>query len=156
MEHAGKAVWDALKRISLSEQEKPLDFLAAMWPLVVGVRMAAHTEPVAWEKGRVEIAVSDREWQRQLERMGPAVCQQINKWWGTSAVREVSFSHTRATSSQQRRTTRREQKGKLAARKPKLETILKEFEKSLAGISDKQLRGLIARVAQKYLPEQER
>lgn len=157
MEHAGKAIFHALKRVA--EEEKPLDFLAAVWPLVVGARMAEHTRPVAWQKGRVEIAVSDREWQKQLERMGTEVRQQINKWWGVPAVQEVSFVRARGTRSQERHPAKSEARLKSAAAADstiKVEVILKDFEESLAGIKDKNLRKLVSRVAQKYLEPQEK
>lgn len=152
MEHAAKAIWNSLKH--LSEQERPLDFLAALWPLVVGTRMAEHTQPVSWEKGCVVVAVSDIEWLKQLEKMGPDVRRQINKWWASAEVKEVSFTRGRTRSTQERRSSRsagsEKSPGKKTGPAPKVEVILKDFEKSLGKIGDKDLRGLVARVAQKY------
>lgn len=157
MEQAGKAIFNALKR--LSKEERPLDFLAAVWPLIVGPRMARQTSPVLWEKGRVEIAVNDREWQRQLEKMGGEVRNQINKWWGKQAVREVSF--LRARQGQRDRQPDSEAKAEERAPEkvwassamggPRIDQVLKDFEKALTGINDKELRKLVSNVAQKYL-----
>ena len=95
MERAGKAAWSALKR--LANPERPIDFLAAVWPLVVGARMAEYTRPIAWDSGRLQVGVSDLEWQRQLERMTQTVRRRINAWWGSEIVEEVSFEIGRAS-----------------------------------------------------------
>jgi hypothetical protein len=89
MERAGKAVLSALRRVGGSE--KPLDFLTALWPAIVGPRLAEQTRPVSWEKGVVQIAVADREWQEQLEQMPGTLRDRINKWWGARVVERVSF-----------------------------------------------------------------
>ncbi len=152
MEQAGKAIFKALKRVS--KEEKPLDFLAAVWPLIVGPRMARQTRPVVWDGGRVEIAVSDREWQRQLEKMTPEVRRQINKWWGKQAVREVSFSRDRSSKREREgaeEATPQRVWGTLATKGPNVEEVLKDFQKALDGIKDKELRSLVSGVAAKYL-----
>lgn len=151
MEHAGKAAWKALK--SLSDQDRPLDFLAAVWPLVVGTRMAEFTQPVSWDKGCVVVAVSDLEWLKQLEKMGPDLRRQINKWWGSTEVKEVSFTRARGRSAQERRRSRSTSETppeKKPGAAPKVAVILKDFEKSLGKIGDKDVRSLVARVARKY------
>lgn len=153
MERAGKAIWAALKRVA--ESERPVDFLAAVWPLVVGNRLANHTRPVAWEKTRLVIAVGDLEWQKQLERMTGELCEQINVWWGAAVVREVTFVRARGTHSRER-----EPHGKAPA--PDAEkwgpaeevdstAVLKELKEPLSRIKDVELRELVSRVARKYV-----
>jgi len=153
MERAGKAIWAALKQVA--ESERPVDFLAAVWPLVVGSRLANHTRPVAWEKTRLVIAVGDLEWQKQLERMTGELCEQINLWWGTAVVREVTFVRARGD-----RPAEREPQGKApGANAAKWElgkesdstAILKELKEPLSRIQDAELRELVSRVARKYV-----
>lgn len=154
MEKASKAVWAALKR--LAGEEKPLDLLAAIWPLAVGSRLAEHTEPVAWEKGNLEIAVDDRDWQKQLEQMPEDIAKQVNKWWGSKVVTRVTFIRARA-----RRAAAPSHKGKAAsgekpASEAEIRAAMRVLEKPLQTITDPEVRALIKRVAQKYMGSKEK
>ena len=158
MERAAKGLWGVLRRVA--RPERPLDLLAAVWPLMVGQRLAAHTQPVAWEKGSVVVAVGDREWQKQLEGMADEVRKQINRWWGSELVREVKFSRGKVPGASAPPTAQAPRhpaqlQGKTEAEE-KLKAALKELEGPLARISDVELRDLIARVAAKYLAKQEK
>lgn len=162
MEKAGKTMWSALRRVA--QPERPLDLLIAVWPLMVGQRMASHTRPVAWNKGRVVVEVSEAEWQRQLEGLSRDIRRQINHWWGAQLVREVRF-----LLSEKPRASARPGRGgapsvgdhtstssDLAVAENKLSSALKELEPALSGIADHELRDLIARVAAQYLAKQEK
>jgi hypothetical protein len=48
---------------------KETDRLAAAWPVVCGVAMAAHGEIVGYEDGIVSFEVSDDGWMRQMISM---------------------------------------------------------------------------------------
>lgn len=149
MERAGQSLWSALHRVA--RPEKPLDLLVAVWPLMVGRRLADHTRPVAWSKGRVDVAVDQPEWQSQLESMGKDVRTQVNKWWGSELVREVRFVPEKA------RRPRPAEEKKASSRAPvenKLSAALKELEPALNRIADTDLRELVARVAGQYLARQ--
>ncbi len=155
MERAGKSLWSALRRVA--RPEKPLDLLTAVWPLMVGRRLADHTRPVAWSKGRVDVAVDQPEWQNQLESMGKDVRQQVNSWWGSQLVREVRFVPEKAKKPEIRKSKLEIRNSKFtlpAGRTPvesKLGAAMKELEPALQGIADEELRDLISRVASKYL-----
>jgi len=159
MEKADKALWRALRRVARPEQ--PLDLLAAVWPVMIGERMAAHTRPSAWHRGRVDIAVNDTHWLQQLEGLRDKVRKQINRWWGTELVREVRFVRERRARMAQPEKPAGSRGGTDAAVKEKpasdaaaesrLRAALKELEPALAGIRDEELRDLIARVASRYL-----
>ena len=144
MERAGKAVLAALRRVAGSEQ--PLDFLTALWPLIVGTRLAEHTHPVQWKKGSLQIAVSDREWQQQLERMPDTLRSRINNWWGADVVEEVTFVRGKAG-----RQTATKPKAKQGKTWPPREARVEELKEALGRIRDPELCDLVERVAAKYL-----
>lgn len=144
MERAGNAILAALRRVAGSEQ--PLDFLTALWPLVVGARLAEHTRPVQWKKGALQIAVGDREWQEQLEGMRDALRARINKWWGANVVDELTFVRGKVG----------RQPGAKPAAKPEKawpprEAKVEELKEALSRIRDPEFRALVERVAAKYL-----
>lgn len=153
MEHASKTVWAALRRIA--KPERPLDLLVAVWPLMVGSRLAAHTRPVGWNGARLDVSVDDGPWQAQLERLSRPIRAKVNTWWGGNLVREVRF----VASKRKRRTAPppepplalEQAKPSEAAVEDRLRGVLKELEGPLEGISDDELRELIARVASRYL-----
>ncbi len=158
MERAGKSLWSVLRRVA--RPDKPLDLLTAVWPLMVGSRLALHTRPVAWSKGRVD--VDQPEWQGQLESMGKDVRKQVNKWWGSELVREVRFV-TDKKNPQITQIPQMRGKSKLGAARAanvpaesKLSAVLKELEPALNRIADADLRELISRVAGQYLDKQAR
>lgn len=154
MEQAGKALWRALRRVA--RPEKPLDLLSAVWPVMVGPRLAAHTRPISWHKGEVGIEAADSEWYEQLASLREQVRAQINRWWGTELVQEVRVTLARRPRSASKTPKHREI---LAPAVPlssehaetRLQEALKEVEPALRGIADSELRDLIARVASRYL-----
>jgi hypothetical protein len=163
MEPANKALWHALRRVA--RPEKPLDLLKAVWPVVLGPRLASHTRPVAWHKGSVTIEAPEPEWREQVEHMTGEIRKQINRWWGTEMVHEVRIASGKrghpATASAARSdaksassdasATPHASTGGGSDAESKLQAALKELEPSLRGIADEDLRDLIARVASKYL-----
>jgi len=158
MEHASKTVWAALRRIA--KPEKPLDLLVAVWPLMVGTRLAAHTRPVGWNGARLDVGVDDGPWQAQLERLSRPIRAKVNSWWGGNLVREVRFvaSKRKKRSPGTLEAPSAPERGKPtdAAVEDRLRGVLKELEGPLAEISDDELRELIARVASRYLSKGEK
>ena len=162
MESAKKSLWSALRRVA--KPEKPLDLLTAVWPLMVGRRLADHTRPVAWNKGRVDVAVDQPEWQSQLESMARDVRKQVNKWWGSELVREVRFVPEKARRREIRKSIPKDRDEIRNAKLPPraggtpsenaLRAALKKLEPALKGIADADLRELVARVAGQYLAKQ--
>jgi hypothetical protein len=163
MEHSSKALWRALRRVA--RPEEPLDLLRAVWPVMVGPRLAAHTRPVSWHRGRVDIAVGDENWRRELAWLTDEIRSQINRWWGTSLVREVRLVKARrgdvppAPAADKSAGERRGAGGaetETAEAESRLSSALKSLEPALQGIRDEELRDLIARVATRYLRKQEK
>jgi hypothetical protein len=147
MERAGKAVLAALRRVAGSEQ--PLDFLAALWPLIVGSRLAEHTRPIQWRKGSLQVAVSDREWQEQLERMPDALRARINKWWGADIVSEVTFVRGKVE-----RPTPPKPRAKSKRMWAPKDASVGDLKEALGRIQDPEVRDLVKRVAAKYLADE--
>jgi predicted nucleic acid-binding Zn ribbon protein len=158
MERAGKSVWAALRRIA--KPEKPLDLLAAVWPLMVGSRLAAHTRPVGWNGRRLDVAVDENHWHAQLECLRGPIRAKVNAWWGGPLVREVRFvlpkRSRRAAPSAKPSTKPVPAPVSEAEFEASFQTLLKELEGSLAEVSDEELRELIVRVASKYLARSEK
>ena len=159
MERAGKSLLSALRQVA--RPEKPLDLLTAVWPLMVGRRLASHTRPVAWCKGRVDVAVDQPEWHSQLESMGKDVRKQVNKWWGSDLVHEVRFvtekAKRQASAATRGKTTRFPDETGASNRTPpesKVSAVLKDLQPALNRIEDSNLRELISRVAGRYLEKQ--
>lgn len=151
MEHAGKAVLAALRRLAGSEQ--PIDFLTALWPLIVGARLAEHTRPNQWRKGELQVAVSDREWQEQLERMPDALRARINRWWGEDVVDELTFVRGQ-TSPQVAVKAKTKQSKAGAPKEPETHPQngkIEELREALSRIRDPAFRDLVERMAAKYL-----
>lgn len=142
----------------MAQPEKPLDLLIAVWPLMVGKRLASHTRPVAWHKGRVEVAVDEPEWHSQLSSMAKDVRKQVNGWWGAELVREVRFvaepSRHAAARSKRPSAAAEKETAKGAAAENKVSAVLKDLGPSLERIADTDLRDLIGRVAGQYLKRQ--
>jgi hypothetical protein len=165
MEHASKVLWNALRKVA--RPERPLDLLVAMWPVLVGQRLAAHTQPVNWHKGRVDIEVTDPDWHRQIAGLGDEIRKQINRWWGTELVREVRLIQPKSQKSARRALEKTAPKkpvmsSETAEKHPltqshaerKLQDAIRDLDTVLVGISDEELRNLIAQVADKYLSGQ--
>ncbi len=151
MQRAGESLWAVLRR--LPRPKNTAEWLAAVWPVVVGQRLAAHTRPLAFAEGVLEVGVGESEWQAQLEGMTGELRAQVNTWWGCALVREVRFVPGKAGASSLRRSLSarnhaRHSKGKARAES---EAAAAELEPSLSKIADKDLRELIARVAARYL-----
>jgi predicted nucleic acid-binding Zn ribbon protein len=139
-----KTILAALRRVAGSEH--PLDFLTALWPLVVGARLAEHTRPVQWKKGALQIAVSDREWQEQLERMPDALRARINKWWGANVVNELTFVRGKVGRQPAPKPIAKQRKTW-----PPREAKVEELKEALSRIRDPEFRALVERVAARYL-----
>jgi hypothetical protein len=154
-------LWKTLRRVARPEQ--PLDLLKAVWPVMVGTRLAAHTRPLAWSRGRVRIGVDDPEWERQLSSLTEDIRRQINRWWGTGLVQEVvlvrekprgkgrAASEKKSAASPAAAGAESREPATSRAAESKLRKAIQEIEPALRGISDEDLRDLLARVTSRYL-----
>ncbi len=95
MQPANQILRGALRR--LARREQPMEWLAAVWPLLTGRRLAAHTRPLACAEGVLEVGVSGAGWLEQLESMSGMLRREINRWWGGELVREVRFTRDPGT-----------------------------------------------------------
>jgi predicted nucleic acid-binding Zn ribbon protein len=90
MEQAGEILKGALGK--LARREDALEWVQAVWPVVLGSRVAARARPVAWRDGVLEVDVRSAAWQRELEAMAARLCAEINRAWGGQLVREMRFT----------------------------------------------------------------
>ena len=90
MRQAREILGRAMRRLARPGQ--PLEWLTAVWPLVMGKRLAGHTRPLTWNEGVLEIGVAGAAWQEQLEEMAGTLRREINRWWGSELVRQVTFT----------------------------------------------------------------
>ena len=152
MERASKTVWAALRRIA--KPEKPLDLITAVWPLMVGSRLAAHTRPAGWNGSRLDVAVDEGPWQTQVERLSRPILRKVNAWWGGNLVREVRFvspKRKKRAAAPAEPSPATQPKAAVGEVESKVRAVLMELEEPLAQITDDELRDLIARVANNYL-----
>lgn len=149
VEQAGKAVRAALKRVA--GRERSLELLQAAWPLIVGVRVAAHSWPRAWEEGRLEVAVGDVEWHEQLGPLRNDLRCQINNWWGATVVADLSLVRARLPRAHTRRNTPAPAAVKAPAKGADATRRSAGLDASLETIQDAALRQLVERVAARYL-----
>ena len=92
MQRAGEILGLAVKR--LGKPEAAMAWLEAVWPVVVGKGMAAHTRPIRCANGALEVSAKSKDWLSQIEGMAGEFCNQINRAWGGTLVREVQFRLT--------------------------------------------------------------
>ncbi|MFY9801728.1 MAG: DUF721 domain-containing protein [Candidatus Acidiferrales bacterium] len=90
MERAGNFLGGMLRQMKRPETVFP--WLSSVWPNIVGKTLAAHTRPVSYHAGRLEISADTKAWQKQLEPMKAEFCAQVNKAWGSVLIREVKFT----------------------------------------------------------------
>jgi hypothetical protein len=89
MDRAGDFLGGMLRQ--LKRPEAAVAWLKGAWPNVVGGTIAAHTRPVRYSGGCLEVATDGKPWQIQLETMSAEFCAQVNRSWGGNLVREIRF-----------------------------------------------------------------
>jgi len=76
MQHAGgtlrKIVADALRR-------EGSDAPVLAWPLACGARTAQRTRALSFSGGLLTVAVPDRTWQHELQRLQAQLLSELNK-----------------------------------------------------------------------------
>lgn len=63
----------------------------AAWRHVAGDSLCEHTAPIAFEDGRLAIAVADRSWQRNLKELSGEMIHRINSTLRYSLVKFIEF-----------------------------------------------------------------
>ncbi len=95
MHQAAEILRNALRR--LKRPEEPLDWLAAVWPVIVGKRLAAHSRPASLQDGILAVETREQAWLVQLEELSGTLRRVINHSWGGELVRQVRFSPASAS-----------------------------------------------------------
>jgi predicted nucleic acid-binding Zn ribbon protein len=95
MERAGDFLGSVLRKTR--RPEAAMVWLRGAWPSVVGKTLSAHTRPMKCSNGCLEISADGKAWERQMEGMKREFCEQVNKAWGGTLVREVKFVATQAS-----------------------------------------------------------
>jgi predicted nucleic acid-binding Zn ribbon protein len=90
VQHAGEILKGALGK--LARREDALEWVQAVWPVVLGSRLAARAQPVAWQDGVLEVTVRSAAWRRELEEMAESLCAALNRAWGGQLVRGMRLS----------------------------------------------------------------
>ncbi len=95
MERAGDFLGTVLRKTK--RPEAAMAWLTGVWPSVVGKTLAAHTRPVRCAGACLEISADAKPWENQIEGMKREFCDQVNKAWGSTLVRDVKFVATQAS-----------------------------------------------------------
>jgi hypothetical protein len=67
--------------------------LAAVWPEVAGVEVAANASPVQLRTGRLVVSTSSSVWAQTLQYMSDDLADRLNKHLGAGVVRQIVFRH---------------------------------------------------------------
>jgi predicted nucleic acid-binding Zn ribbon protein len=95
MERAGEILGPALRR--LGKPESALAWLKAMWPSLVGEKLAAHTRPLHFAGGTLDVCADTADWHNEIEGMAEGFRSKINRAWGRSLVHELRFKRAPRT-----------------------------------------------------------
>ncbi len=89
MERAGEFLGKVVRK--LERPEASLAWLKGSWSTIVGKTLAAHTRPIRFENGCLEVAADGKGWRKQLEGMKREFCARVNEAWGKNLIREIKF-----------------------------------------------------------------
>lgn len=89
MEELGNLLPKAFQKQVLGGRRPVLEILAPLWPRVAGKFIGQCSRPVAFEDGRLTIAVSSPSWETQLRAMSEPLQAQINSFLGAPVVKKL-------------------------------------------------------------------
>jgi predicted nucleic acid-binding Zn ribbon protein len=72
------------------QERMALGRLKARWPEIVGEQVAARSEPLRLEEGRLTIRVEGGPWAAELALLGSALANSVAHFLGPGRVREVA------------------------------------------------------------------
>lgn len=81
------------RRSSSWDEELDLRLLQALWPKIVGPKLAAATVVEMIDGARVVIRVPDQTWEIQLRAMRSRLLRKMNEPWPSAWIREIGFLH---------------------------------------------------------------
>jgi hypothetical protein len=61
------------------------------WENCAGELLSARTSPLAYQSGRLSVAVEDETWRRHLEELSPQMVARINTLAGRGSLRFIDF-----------------------------------------------------------------
>ena len=79
------------RRSSSWDEELDLRLLQALWPMIVGPKLAAATVVETIQGERVVIRVPDQTWEIQLRAMRSRLLRKMNEHWPSAWIREIGF-----------------------------------------------------------------
>ena len=83
----------SFRRSANWDEQLDLQVLQALWPSLVGEKLASATTVVALHGSRVVLNVPDQIWRRQLVRMRGHLLAKLNEPWATPLITEIAFTH---------------------------------------------------------------
>lgn len=89
MGRAEEVLGRVVRRIERSKTA--LAWLTRSWSTIVGKTLAAHTRPVRFQGGYLEVASDGKGWRKQLGSMKQEFRARVNQSWGGNLIREIKF-----------------------------------------------------------------
>ncbi len=78
-------------RQAASNEEAALAFLRELWPRMVGLDLAAKTEPTFLKNKCLTLDVPNATWHSQLQDFAPLFVESINRYWNLRLVERIRF-----------------------------------------------------------------
>ena len=89
MDKAGEVLGKVVRRFD--RPEATLAWLSGVWPSITGESLAAHTQPIRFDGGMLEVAADAKAWQQQIESMKRELRDRVNRAWGGNLISDVEF-----------------------------------------------------------------
>lgn len=81
---------DFLRSIA-KDEENALRFLDALWPEIVGGRLADRCRPVSLRDKRLTVMVPTATWKKELVGMRSMMIRAVERFWGLQLVETIDF-----------------------------------------------------------------
>jgi predicted nucleic acid-binding Zn ribbon protein len=107
VERAGSVLEDLVERLAFRDRLREHE-VWTIWDEVVGEILAARSEPIRMEHGKLFVRVAGSAWMQELQFLGDEVRTRLNQKLGAPLVRELFFvlGHGRRPKSKRREITR--------------------------------------------------
>jgi len=90
MEQLGSFLPGFLRSVA-KDEETALTFLDALWPEIVGQRLAAQCRPVSLKEETLTVMVQTETWRNELMAMKSLMISAVKKFWGMQLVETIHF-----------------------------------------------------------------
>ena len=88
MEHLRSFLPDFLRSVA-KDEETALTFLDALWPEIVGPRLAARCRPVSLRDKTLTVMVPTEIWRKELVGMRSMMIRAVRRFWGLQLVETI-------------------------------------------------------------------